>query len=254
MDIINQIKKYLNIKKNPKLAFIVGPPRSGTTWMWGLLSSHPDIIPLVREDFGGEPSVMDGRRITSETGAFVNYDNNFIKHVVQKKAADNPDKLLIEKTPLHALKIDRIFKAFPQAKVIFMIRDPRAIISSTMKAEFCQLPRTVDEAIDYYRRFHKAMKKAERYSLREKLMFVRYENLILDTKGEISRVLSFLDINCMDELCDEIIRDNHKKSKVALKGVFRKGTVNSYKDDLSPYDIAKIEKNLYDELRILNYL
>ena len=58
---------FFRKKKRTPLIFIIGAPRSGTTWLWGLLTSHPDVVPLVREDFNPSvSSVINGKRITSE--------------------------------------------------------------------------------------------------------------------------------------------------------------------------------------------
>ena len=61
--------------------FIVGVPRSGTTWVWGLLTSHNDVLSLEKDDFdSNERSIVNNKRVTSETGAFIRYENDFTSY------------------------------------------------------------------------------------------------------------------------------------------------------------------------------
>ena len=74
------------IKKYEDPLFIVGVPRSGTTWIWGLLTSHADVRSLERHDFDpSKPSVINNKRQTSETGAFINFSDDFIKQTIRQK-------------------------------------------------------------------------------------------------------------------------------------------------------------------------
>lgn len=94
----SKIAKHPQENKKSKLIFIVGVPRSGTTWLWGLLTSHPDVAPIVREDFDPDnPSVIDGKRVTSETGAFIRYDDDKIVNDINRKIESFRDKVLVEK-------------------------------------------------------------------------------------------------------------------------------------------------------------
>lgn len=236
-----------NEMKSP--VFIVGAPRSGTTWLWGLLTSHPDIIPLVREDFDiSQPSVIDNRRITSETGAFVNYKDKHIIDVIKKKYFDNPEKIIIEKTPSHIFYVDRIFSMFPKSKILYIMRDPRAVISSMLLSNFFHFADSIDDAVKKYRDCVSAITP---YLNSSKLHKIRYEDLIIDTENTLSEVFDF--IHLPKENIQTIIQENTNVSKVKLDGVFRKGVIDSYKKDLKMQNIRKIEKELGDVLTNYGY-
>jgi len=57
-----------------KLIFIVGIPRSGTTWVHSIISSHPECRLLLPEMLG-----MKKVRDTRETGLFVAQDYQIVK-------------------------------------------------------------------------------------------------------------------------------------------------------------------------------
>jgi hypothetical protein len=212
--------------------------------MWGLLTSHPQVIPITREDFDpANPSVVDGRRVTSETGAFVRYDDDFITQVIHRKLQDFPGKVLVEKTPLHTLHIPRIVSLFPQAKLIYMMRDPRAVVASVLHSTFFNFDRSIENATRQYRQF---VEQAVPHFGSSRCLAVRYEDLAGDAAAAVGRVLQFLGLS--EEPIAQMVEENRGRVKVEIDGVFRRGTVDSYRDDLSREQIAYIESELADLL------
>ena len=119
-----------------RLVFVVGCPRSGTTYLWRLLHAHPGVEAIRPKDFGAAQNIKaDPERVCSEieTGAFLRYDQDTIQRVVEAKRAECPDKLLIEKTPTHCLLLDPLFHTFPKARVLWIWRDPIATLVSYVK-------------------------------------------------------------------------------------------------------------------------
>jgi hypothetical protein len=230
----------------PRLVFILGAPRSGTTWMWGLLTSHPDIIPITREDFDpANPSVVDGRRVTSETGAFVRYDDAMIERVIQTKLDAFPDKVLVEKTPYHTLHLARIRSLFPAAKFVYMLRDPRAVVSSVLHSTFFNFDRSIENATKQYRQF---VETAAPYFDTPGFLKVRYEDLTVSPATGLHSVLEFLGLS--PKAIPGMIAENRGKTKVDIAGVFRRGITDSYRDDLRQDQIEFIETDLADLLAL----
>lgn len=243
---------FLKRKKKTPLVFIIGAPRTGTTWLWGLLTSHPDVIPLVREDFNPSmPSVIDGKIITSETGAFINHDDHCIHKVVQTKMRNNPGKMLVEKTPLHILHMGRILKLFPGAKILFIARDPRFVISSMLHSKFFNFAESLEDAIVKHKSYIDA---AEPFLDNPKLYFLKYENLLAGTEKRLGKIFNFIGLSKKN--VKDIIKENHKKCKVQIKGVLNKeniGKIDSYKKDLTKDQIKKIENELAEIMARFNY-
>lgn len=106
--------------------FIVGCPRTGTTWMFELLGHHPDVKLVTGDNLGlGKPGM--------ETGMFIpqlGFTDDQIHAAVD---ALGTDKMLLEKTPWHIYTRMRLYRAFPQAKVIFMHRGSLAVVASMME-------------------------------------------------------------------------------------------------------------------------
>lgn len=247
MNIKNIFKKDIN----SNLVYIVGIPRSGTTWVWGMLTSHPSIISLVREDFfPNEPSIKNKKRITSETGAFIRIkDDKKIKKIILNKIKNHPNKIIIEKTPTHITQIKRILKLFPNAKIIHVIRDPRAVISSMLNSHFFKFANNLDDAINKCISYYQFSLEFENYS---NFYILKYEDLIKRPQDTLRKLFKFLNLKTSN--LDKIIKENKNVSKVKLKDVFRKGKIDSYKKELSKKQIAQIEAETFDIMKKYGYL
>ena len=133
-----------------KLVFIVGCPRSGTTWLQLLLSQHPDVATgqethlfssyLRRLDVRWEQEAADqGRRVglrTSLTEAhFDDLLRDFAVGVFGRVASAKPDAtVFVEKTPNHVRDWRLILRLFPDAWFLHVIRDPRSVVCSLREA------------------------------------------------------------------------------------------------------------------------
>ena len=114
--------------------------------------------------------------------------------------------VVIDKLPLNILEIPIINRVFPEAKFIFALRHPLdCILSCWMQnfqlnaamANFVDLDRTVEMYCNTMEMFNCCQR---RYSLN--CIFVRYENVILDYKQEITNVLKFLDLEWEDKIAN----------------------------------------------------
>lgn len=103
---------YLKIKmRKKKPIFIVGCGHSGTSLMYSILDHHKH---LYSERY--------------ETGIFLQKKINF--NEIEGMLKNAGKKRLVEKTPSHVTVISKIFKVFPSAKIIVMLRDGRDVACS----------------------------------------------------------------------------------------------------------------------------
>src|SRR5262249_26518379 len=154
-----------------------------------------------------------------ETGAFVRYDDATILQVIRRKIQAFPEKMLVEKTPHHTLHIPRIRNLFPEAKLIYMMRDPRAVVSSVVHSTFFNFDRSVENAARQYRTF---FEQATPYFASPGFLMVRYEDLISDLTSSLHRIVEFLGLS--KQPMANMMTENHARVKVDIPGVFRRGT------------------------------
>lgn len=113
--------------------FIIGPHRSGTGFLANILKQHPRVV-YVRE-----PSHIwniGNRRKDSDRLAERDLNPSIRKKIRNEFASillDSKAERILEKTPSNCLRIPFIKAIFPEAKIIFLVRDGRSVISSTVR-------------------------------------------------------------------------------------------------------------------------
>lgn len=133
-----------------KPIFVFSLPRSGSTLLQRILGGHPEIVttsePWILLPF---LYVLKESGLFSEYGhsgcykavgdffdGFPNGKDDYLKEVncftkkLYQKYINNEEKYFVDKTPRYSLIVDEIITTFPEAKVIFLWRNPLAIISS----------------------------------------------------------------------------------------------------------------------------
>ncbi len=191
-------------------AFLVGCPRSGTTLLERILSSHPQLasssessvwhshvwMPLLR----GHPrssgmrallAQMSREEIEVARGA---YWRNIIETVDESLH----DRLLLDKNPSIFPLLAGAVRLFPEARVLVALRDPRDVVWSSFTqslpvnaatAAFAQLESTSEQVateLEHWLRL--------RSRLTTPWLEVRYESLVREPEPQMQRVLSFLNV------------------------------------------------------------
>jgi Flp pilus assembly protein TadD len=183
--------------------FLVGFPRSGTTLLEKILSSHPDIVALEEVDALGAagndllaggaglarlagltPADADGRR------------QAYWRSVRQALGEPIAGRIFVDKMPLHTVLLPLIARLFPDARILFALRDPRDVVLSCFRRRFRMNAAmfeflTLEGAARYYDTVMRLAESA-RGRLPLAIMDVRHEALVADFDGEVRRVLDFV--------------------------------------------------------------
>ena len=175
--------------------FIVGMPRSGTTLVEQIISSHSQVVgagelDLIREH-GHELAV--GKSAGTEKNMQI-----FYKNVAHKfRELSKGKKFISEKTPANFKYLGLITKSFPNAKIVYVSRDPLAICWSNYKNYF------VTKGLDYtysltdiagYYQLHANLMKFWTEKFKERIVFLNYDKLVESPVNRISELLRKLDL------------------------------------------------------------
>lgn len=109
---------------------LLGNFRSGTTMMQKIIASHPDVVPLYEpvglwlyadplrshDEFGEEDATHRVRR--------------YIRKRFLRFQRENGNRTIIEKTPHNILRIGYVRAIFPEARYLYIVRNPLSFISS----------------------------------------------------------------------------------------------------------------------------
>ena len=124
--------------------FIVGPPRSGTTIVTQFLNHHGDIkifdeIDLIQVGDFGETVVGKLQAFLQDRNAYEAYrrcaretaDPALALQAVMSALA-RPHTVWGEKNPMYATRLDALKQSFPEAAILFVLRDPREVVNSCL--------------------------------------------------------------------------------------------------------------------------
>ena len=181
--------------------FVVGHPRSGTTWLTKLLGMHPRL-----------GSVSETHLFNLYLHPFLTQRRKWLKDWVDD---DRLDELLrdlvigifesalqrrgkvrvVEKTPTHRYWIPQIRSFFPDAKFVHCVRDGRDVALSLLerrrKTGQQWIPRTLTGCARSWRASIELMKRTRNELGGDVVLEVRYEDLLRHQTEELERVLSF---------------------------------------------------------------
>lgn len=181
--------------------FLVSFPRSGTTLLGQILAAHPDIETMEEKGclIDSHPCLADNEaldRLAAMNGNELDSLREAYWQRVDELWSAPSKPVFVDKLPLNTALLGVVAKLFPDAKILFAIRDPRDVVLSAFRRRFGMTQQmfellTLKGTASYY---DAVMQMAEVY--RETLALqrydVRYETLIEDFTGETAKICRFL--------------------------------------------------------------
>jgi hypothetical protein len=240
--------------------FVVGIPRSGTTWVYDVLDAHPQVCAVFESGlfdstrgFGGVLS-RDGWRWNTNSDKHVaprTYVVDELRAFADRVLAHHMQphhRYLVEKTPGHVLALPVLVEVFPDAKIVHVVRDGRDVAVSAIWAtqtwaagRWRRVPPPRDVALQA-KRWASAMAAthiAKSMLDPSRFLEMRYEDLKTDAKGQIRRLLTFCGFEFDEELVVELTdRTDFQKSGRAAdpSGFYRAGRVGDWQSSFTVFD------------------
>lgn len=185
--------------------FIGGHHRSGTTLMRVMLNRHPHIACGPEGQLLDRTSFRDFHRYLEENWIphlrGYGLDERdidrgvaaFIDEFFGRYAADRGKRRWAEKTPKNILHIEYLFRLFPEARFIHMIRDPRDVYCSVVAKAHTTTPRWLGvTAEDTARGWVRRVATGLNWRGDQRYLEVRYEDLVSYPREVMAHVLLFL--------------------------------------------------------------
>jgi hypothetical protein len=114
--------------------------------------------------------------------------------------------VFVDKLPLNTIKLPLIARLFPEAKVIFALRDPRDVVFSCFRRQLPVNASTIELAtLEGCARFYDsvmALGEICRERLPLSFLMLRHEDLVRDFDGEMRRLCAFAGIEWTDGFRD----------------------------------------------------
>lgn len=210
---------------DPSPIFIVGLPRTGTTLVDRILSSHPDIVSAGElTDFAlalkrtvGTPSrfVLDPETLDAASDADLNAVGETYIKSARRVAGTAPR--FIDKMPLNFFYASIIHRALPSARIICLRRHPADSVLSNYRQLFATGFSYYDYALDleqtaeYYAGFDGLMAAFRSTLPPDRFTETHYEGVVADLEGEARRLIAFCGLE-WDPAC---LNFHQNKSPVA---------------------------------------
>ena len=194
--------------------FLLGFARSATTLLEQALAGHEQIRVLSEREtlrdaaaeFLGDPGGLE-RLMASGDAALESWREAYWRRVRQA-GIDPSGAVFVDKHPFNSLRLPLIARLFPEAPILFAVRDPRDVVLSCLRRRFDINPVTFELLTleGCARLYSAAMRISRRTSeltrLRLRLRLVKHEQLATDFDAEIARICAFLGIGPTPAMAD----------------------------------------------------
>ena len=185
--------------------FIIGMPRSGTTLVEQILASHPLVhgggeLPLIGELAGGLPPAGEGLAEALSPSRLAALGAEYVRRA---EALAPQAKRITDKMPGNFLFAGLIGLMLPDARFIHCIRDPLDTCLSCYETRFAKGNRFAYDQRElglHYRGYERLMQHWRTVLPADRLMEVRYEEVVADLDGQARRLVDFCGLD-WDEAC-----------------------------------------------------
>lgn len=225
-------------------------PRSGTSLVEIILSSHKDIVAtgesnfinlIIKENFI-KNFLVDKSKVLQESQNSNNIvQNKYFQMLLNRNIKSN---IITDKTVQNYMWIGFIKIFFPNSKIIICNRDPKDICTSIFKINFTS--GFMDWSYDYkdianFYNLYSELIDFWKSKFSNEIYNINYENLILNPKIEIKKLINFCEVS-WDENC---LNHVNNKSPINTASNFqaRQPIYNSSLNNYKNYE--KYLKNMF---------
>lgn len=266
--------------------FIAGPDRSGTTLLFALLASHPNISMVRRtnmwryfhERYGDLQEEDNFERCLGEMlrynriQTFLQPDAERVRNefrrgkptyghlfsILHEQHAASLGKRRWGDKSLHTEHyVDRVFSEFPEARILHITRDPRDRYASVRKRHNRDVPRLGAANGRWLLSMRKALENRKRYP--DRYMILRFEDLAGNTEETLQKICAFIGEPYTPEMLSMSGAKDHAESGGNSSfgklepGKISQKPIGRYREVLSNIEIAFIQSLTGEYMRQLGY-
>lgn len=274
--------------------FILGANRSGTTLLRLMLNAHsriavPEEMLYFRSSYAGVP-VENWREPKLSEKAYAGIVRDFVANAcalheeldgaaieasvlngsardlrtpysaVMSAWADSQQKARWgEKTPGNLFYVDVILEMYPDAKFVYLARDPRAGVASMQRASFFP-DDPVFNALSRRKHFEAGRRFRETVVPAEQWLDLRYEDLVHEPRATLETLCAFLGEPFEPAMLSYYEEASQYMKEEAATGFNANATrpvstkrIDAWRDQLSADAVATVERICADEMRVFEY-
>lgn len=264
--------------------FVVGAPRSGTTLVRVVLDRHPNLhvagetkvltrFRALFDEVGRDPARLrsalerweqEGGRAQPEaptagdlhallSGLHVTADV-VLGAIVHSASAAVGKSRGGEKTPDHFRHVDRILADFPDASVVWVLRDPRGVVASELTLPAKWASRDPDAIVRGWVRSIEVLERAVKQH-GDRVRVVQYESLLDDPRRVLGELLEQLSLPWSDTVIHSgTAPGGYRHGHSDPWGEPDPSGTERWRELLSPRDVALVEHVAHAAMKRMSYL
>lgn len=292
---------------SPSLIFVTGASRSGTTLMSVVLGKNSQILCMNETHFFGEcwdprslaDDFSEGSLEHATATLFARLERGILKAqiteedrgkartflaglpaqkrnpadvylaVVTQTASDAGKAIPCEQTPRNIFYARRLLELYPSARVVHMIRDPRAVMASQKKRwrrrQLAAVKLPFYHTVRVWANYHpttmsQLWRRATAQALKlqseshERFLAVRFEDLLREPEPTVRKVCDFLGVTFEPTMLNVgQINSSHQSSVGGARPGLNKGAIDAWREVLSAGEIAITEQVCSAEMQSCGY-
>jgi len=205
------------LTKNLMPIFIVGLPRSGTTLVEQIISSHSKVTGAGELNFAAQFGSSIARGLSdSNTDSLINFRERYL---FKLQSVSKGNLIVTDKMPQNFRYIGLLAAAFPEAKIVHVKRNPAAVCWANYKQYFVVKStgycNTIDDVISYHKLYESLMVFWTN-TLSKRIYNLDYEQLTVNQESETRQLIDYLDLD-WDEKC--LSPQNNKRNVATASNV-----------------------------------
>lgn len=213
--------KFNDYKEEKKIIFVCGLPRSGTTLIEQILSSHSKVNgqgELHYLSWGlANTYLKDGKFDKLKFQQSIKNNENLLadSYFQSLKHHEIKEEYVVDKMPANFQLMGLINSCFPKAKIILTNRNVKDVFFSIYKRNFTSEEMSwtfsEDDILYFYDQF-KEITNFWKQQFGNSIYEINYENLISDNENEVKKLLDFCELGFEKECLDH---SKNAKSKIS---------------------------------------
>jgi tetratricopeptide (TPR) repeat protein len=228
-DAISGLKAGASASMTP--VFVVGMPRSGTSLAEQIIASHPAAAGAGELEFWSNAAGTHEREVRTGTlgePARRKLAEDYLK-ILQTRGGDV--SRVVDKAPVNSDYLGLIHSIFPNARILYMRRDP---IDTCLSCYFHQFSAALDFTMDlsdlahYYQQHQRLVAHWRAVLPPNAFLDVPYAELVADQEGWTRKILDFIGLE-WDERCLEF----HKTQRAVVTSSFWQVRQKIYKHSVA---------------------
>lgn len=224
----------------PQPIFIFSAPRSGSTLLQRVLAAHSEIstasepwvllpalsplYPTLPAPGARDPLIHEALEdfiatLPDDRGSYREAVREFALTLYRDAADKRQSTYFVDKTPLYHLIVDEIFATFPNARFLFLFRNPLSVVASCVELFDHGRWEVARYHMALFQSFADLVPAAERYANRS--IVLRFEDLVGGDETQWQSIVDYLGLAWEPQMLEQFAR-------VALRG--RKGDPTGIRD------------------------